>query len=122
MKYLYLGILILALLVAGCFYSAWEITRRSQAVAEPLAFALSSLRDGNEAAARAAVEAAASEWEAHESLLAALVSHDRTDRVGQTLAVLPWLRGDELIHAAADALQAVRAMAELERVNLRNIF
>ena len=61
MKYLYVGVLILALLLFGCLASAWEINRRTQAVAEPLERALGALRVGDEAAGQrwAALAAAA---------------------------------------------------------------
>ena len=122
MKYFYIGVLILCLLVAGCLLTAWEIGRRTEAVAQPLALALEALRAGDEAGSRAQARFAAAEWDRHQGVLAALISHDHTNGVGEALAGLSWSQGPELGRRLEELLRRVRELAEMDRVVWRNLF
>ena len=121
MKYLYVGLLIAALLVGSCVWSRWEVERRAEAVAGPLEAALEALEAGDRTAARELGARAAAEWEKHEELLASLLSQDRTNGIGSALAELRRAPEEELGSRLEAVRRSVRALAEMERVVLRNL-
>ena len=122
MKYFYVGILILALLLAGCFFAGQTLRGRTEAVVAPLRRALTALRSGNESGGLYFVGLARAEWLRGEGLLASLLSHEHTAPVGAALAELGTLRGTELERACGRLLRALRALAETERLRWRNLF
>ena len=122
MKFLCIGLLILALLVGGCVWSQRAVAVRAEAVGATLEAALEALRGGDEDAARRLAAEAAAAWEKHEGVLASLISHDHTNGVGEALAELQWAPREELGSRLAGLLETVRSLAEMERAALRNIF
>ena len=122
MKYLYIGLFIIALLAAGCFWSQRAVAARAEAVAGPLEAAAEALEAGDAEAARALAARAAEEWARHEGVLASLISHDHTNGIAEALAELRQAPEEELGSRLAGLLEAVRGLAEMERAVWRNVF
>lgn len=122
MKYLYVGLLIIALLVGGCFWSQRAVAERAEAVAGPLEAALAAYEGGDAEAARGLAAEAAAEWAKHEGVLASLISHDHTNGIAEALAELQQAPEEELGSRLAGVLKAVRSLAEMERTVWRNVF
>lgn len=122
MKYLYVGILILCLLLGACWFSGQEIRWRTEAVTAPLQQALAALRGGDEARSRSFAGMAALEWEKNEGVLAALFSHHYTNEISMKLAELNWRHGEDFERVCDWVMRAVRELTETERVIWRNIF
>ncbi len=121
MKYLWIGLMIAALMIAGCFWGGREIGRRAEAVAASLEDALNALESGDPARAWTLAAEAAAEWARHETLLEALVSHERTDGIGAALAELKWLEGPALGRACEGLLRQIRDLEYAETPRLSNI-
>ncbi len=117
MKYFLIGILILALLLAGCGLSGRVIETRAEAVAAALEAALTAEPGDGPALARAAE----AEWRRTEPLLASLLSHGETQQISALLAELKSLRGDEFTRACRRAIRALLALAEAQRPLWKNI-
>ena len=122
MKYMYIGLFIIALLIGGCFWSQRAVAVRAGAVAEPLEAAAEALEAGDATAARELTARAAAEWAKHEGVLASLISHDHTNGVSEALAELQQAPEEELGSRLAGLLKAVRGLAEMERAVWRNVF
>ena len=122
MKYFYIGLLILALLLAGCVCAGRALRGRTEAAAAPLEQALEALERGDVARGRACVEQARAEWQRSEGLLASLLNHERTQAVSAALAELEELRGAELTRACGRLIRSLRELAETETLRWRNIF
>ena len=121
MKYFYIGLALAGLLVVGCFWSRQAVTVRAEAVAAPLEEALEAFRAGDAAEARSLAAEAAAEWGRNEKLLASLVSHTRTNGIGQALEELALAPEEELGSRLAGTLRALRELAALERADFENI-
>lgn len=122
MKYLYVGILILCLLLGACWFSGQEVRRRTETVTAPLEQALSALREGDEARGRSFAGMAALEWEKNEGVLASLFSHQYTNEISLRLAELRWLDGQQFERVCDRVLRAVRELKQMGNVIWRNIF
>ena len=122
MKYLYIGLFIIALLIGGCFASQAAVRRGAEAVAAPLEAAAEALEAGDPEAARGLAARAAEEWARHEGVLASLISHDHTNGIAEALAELQRAPEKELGSRLAGLLEAVRSLAEMERPVWRNVF
>lgn len=121
MKYLIIGILILALLVGMCFFSQKQIIYRSREIAHPLELALSAIQAGDEVLAQAFIAEAMAAWEQSETLFTSLISHDHTNAIREDLAQLPWTYGHELGRAVEKVLQQLHGLEEMERVDWGNL-
>ncbi|MBR6120597.1 MAG: DUF4363 family protein [Oscillospiraceae bacterium] len=122
MKYFYIGLLILALLLAGCVCAGRGLRERTEAAAAPLEQALAALERGDEALGRSLLARAGAEWRRSEGLLACLLNHERTQAVSAALAELEELRGAELTRACGRLIRALRELAETESLRWRNLF
>ena len=122
MKYFYLGLLILCLLLGGCWLSQRQIAQRTEAVAAPLEEALRAVRSGDAARGRQLLTRGAQTWHVHEGVLASLMSHSYTSEISTALAELEALPDAELERLALRLLWAVRRLAEMEQPVLENVF
>ena len=122
MKYLIIGGLILALLIAGCVISGREIKGWTEAVAAPLEEALASVRAGEYENCRSWLSNAAREWQLREDALASLLSHGYTLEIGDALTEAQAVRQEDLERCCVRLLRSVRELAEMERVVLSNVF
>lgn len=122
MKYLYVGLLTLALLLGACWWSAGQISARTQAAAAPLELAAQALEAGDGTLAASRVARAEALWRQGEELLAGLTSHAYTSQIRQGLREAGFLEGRELERALALLLEQLQTLAELERPVWRNIF
>ena len=121
MKYFYIGLLILALLLGGCIWAGRALRERTEAAAAPLEQALAALERGDEALGRSLLARAGAEWRRSEGLLASLLSHERTQAVSAALAELEELRGEALLRSCGRVLRALRELAETESLRWRNL-
>lgn len=121
MKYFYIGMMILCLLLTGCLAAGWVIGRSVAAVSLPLRGASDAIRSGDEARGQALIRQAAAEWSRREGVLASLLRHDLTDEIGTELSGLQWSRGTELLRSCAKLLEALRSLADSEKATWRNI-
>ncbi len=122
MKYFYVGVLLLALLLTGCWFSWQQVRRGTQAASLPLELAASAFEAGDEAGSRELARKAALEWQSREGVLASLLSHERSGKITLALEELAELRGREFLQSCRRLLRMLRELAELERVAWRNIF
>ena len=122
MKYLCIGLLILALLLAGGLLDAGQVEARTEAVAGLLEQALTALRAEDEAGCRALLAQAGEEWAQQEALLSSLLSHDRTGGIGADFAEAAAMPADELERCCLRLLRAVRELAASERTSFKNIW
>ena len=122
MKYFYIGLMILALLLGGCIWAGRALRERTEAAAAPLEQALAALERGDEALGRSLLARAGAEWRRSEGLLASLLNHERTQAVSAALAELDSLREETLIPACRRAIRALRELAETESLRWRNLF
>ena len=122
MKYFYIGMMILCLLLTGCLAAGWVIGRSVTAVSLPLEEAFDAIRSGSEARGLGLIRQASEEWSRREGVLACLLRHDLTDEIATELAGLPWARGTELLRSCTRVLEALRSLEEGEKATWRNIF
>ncbi|MBR3077987.1 MAG: DUF4363 family protein [Oscillospiraceae bacterium] len=122
MKYFWIGVMILCLLLTGCFLSQRELRQRTEAVAAPLAQAIAAYQRGETEQGRRLSETAALEWERKEGVLASLLSHNYTNRISAALAELGRTGDEDFLRVCEGLLRDIRALAEQERAVWRNIF
>lgn len=121
MKYFVIGVFILCLLVGLCFFAEREIGERSREIAAQLELALSALKAENGEQTQFYLKKAADAWAQSEGILASFISHDHTNGIGEALAGLPWLAGNELGQAIEALLKQVRGLAEMDQIVWKNI-
>lgn len=122
MKYFYIGMMILCLLLTGCLAAGWVIGRSVSAVSLPLEGASDAIRSGDEARGQALIRQAAVEWNRRNGVLASLLRHDLTDEISTELSGLQWTQGTELLRGCTKVLDALHRLAESEKPSWRNIF
>ena len=122
MKYFYLGIFILCMLICVCWFSQREIELRTDAVAAPLEEALSAVKQSNFAHGRSLLADGAEIWSQHEGFLASLMSHSYTREVDEALATREVVPDSDLRRFLARLLHAVRTISEVDKPLWRNSF
>ena len=122
MKYLYLGILILAFLLCLCFCAGRQIDARARAVMEPLGRAMAAEAAGNDLLRDRSVAEAARLWEEGAALFACLLSHSHTEAVTLELRELPLLTGTEFHRSCVRLVARLQAIREMDRPRLGNVF
>ena len=122
MRYLYLGLLILGLLMLLCCLSAQTVTARTDAVLLPLGRALEADAPENAEARRAHLGEASDAWRDGLGLLSCLLSHSYTREVSAALEELPLLSGAEFERSCRELLGMLRTIAEMDLPRIGNIF
>ena len=113
MKYFYIGLLILCLLLCACYFSSRQIRRGTEAMAFPLRQALQAFRAGNLTEKARSLEEAAARWKAGESVFASLLSHDHTAGIAEDLRALALAKDEEfegICFRLLDKLDRIRRM------------
>ena len=122
MRYLIIGVLILCLLIGLCWFSELKIRECTTEISAPLQLALNAIRNEDEGAARDYIAMAAYNWNEYEGVLASFISHDHTNKIGEAIALLPWVQDIDLAQAVEALLKQVQDLAEMDRIIWRNIF
>lgn len=122
MKYLYLGLFILCMLICACWLTQREIGLRTEAIAAPLEDALRSVQTADAARGRQLLAQSAQLWEAHEGFFASLMSHSYTQEIDEALAVREGVRDSELPRFLLRLLHAVQVISDADQPLWHNIF
>ena len=120
MKYFWIGVLILGLLLSCCWWSEQAVERSAVSVLEPLGEAIAAAEQGRPAAEP--LRRAQALWRQKEGLLASLVSHSSMEELRWGLAELPLLDGAELRRLALRLQHRLLALAEGDDLRWRNLF
>ena len=122
MRYLYLGLLLLALLMLLCCLSAQAVTARTDAVLLPLGRALEAGAPEDAEARSVYLVDASDAWRDGLGLLSCLLSHSYTREISAALEELPLLSGAEFERSCRGLLGKLRTIAEMDLPRIGNIF
>ena len=120
MKYFWIGVVILGLLLTCCWWSERTVERSAASVLEPLGEAISAAEQGRPTAEP--LRRARSLWRQKEGLLASLVSHSSMEELRWGLEQLPLLEGTALRRLAVRLQDRLLALAEGDDLRWRNLF
>jgi len=124
-KYLYIGVVILAVILAFCFVSSALLGRYTGEAAARLGAALTLAGQDDFSGAARQVEAAMRDWERHKGLWGVVLQHDESDEVLTSFhALLAYARcGDDAEFAAgcAELICRVEHVAEMEKPLYYNV-
>ena len=121
MKYFYIGLLILSLLLCAYWLSTREVQGRTRAMLLPLHRALEAFRGGDAAGQERAVQTAQTRWRASEPVLESLLSHDRVLGVTDDLERLAHAAQEEFEQICVGLMAKLRRIGEMDLPKLRNI-
>ena len=122
MKYLYVGLLILSLLLCACYFSTRILSERTEALLVPLEQAARAAQSGDHAAQDRYLSRAANRWRQDDRILACLLSHSNTDAISDALAELQELEGKEYTRGSAALIRLIKRLREADVPRLENIF
>lgn len=122
MKYFYIGLLILSLLLCACYFTSRQMRRSTDAMLKPLEDALEASRLGDYEGARRALAAAERSWARYEPRLNALISHERTDEVSQQLCLLRYADADHFESICSALILRIRHLRQMDLPQWHNIF
>ena len=122
MNYLYLGLVLLAMLCFVCCLSTQAVTAGTAAVRLPLEQSLEAGTLEDPSARNAWVGSAKEAWEDGLGLLSCLLSHSYTREISDGLAELPLLSGPEFERRCRGLLGKLRTIAEMDLPKIGNIF
>ena len=122
MKYLYLGLALLALLILACCWSTQAVTARTEAVLLPLDCAAGAGIGGSDPVSAGRLEAAQAAWREGLPLLGCLVSHSYTAEISEELAELPLLEGAEFRRSCLRIREKLVRLRQMDRLTPENIF
>ena len=120
MKYFWIGLVILGLLLSCCWWSERAVERSAVSVLGPLGEAIAAAEQGRPAAEP--LRRARSLWREQEDLLASLVSHSSMEELRWGLEQLPLLEGTALRRLAVRLQDRLLALAEGDDLRWRNLF
>ncbi len=121
MKYLYIGLLILCLLLCACYLSTREVRDRTEALTLPLRQAVQAFRTGNLAERARLVAEAGARWAESEAFFASLLSHEKTSQVSEDLRRLSVADGDEFEQTCLRLLDSLDRIRRMDLPILENI-
>ena len=126
MKHFWIALLILAVCLAFCIWSAAYIRQTAAPALDALRLArVQAGRDDFEAALDA-VEQAAALWQQHEAVYCTLLHHDETDGVKESFAVLreqaARAESDDFADTCAALITKLQHVRAMQQPNLANIF
>lgn len=121
MKYLYLGLLILALLLTGGILEYETLLRGTDSVCDPVEDALTALRNGELSECRDALRRAKAEWEKREGVLSALMNHARIEEIDHDFAEAEAVPVHELERCCIRLLHLLRELSDSVRTNWKNV-
>ena len=122
MKYFVIGIVILCILLSGCWWSGREIQNRTAAVIRPLELALDAFQAGEDAEGQRFAAEAVQQWHHSDGVLSSLLSHERINVIDAALADLQNAARPESAQVCKRLIRSIRKLAEQETPSWRNIF
>ena len=122
MKYLYLGLLILCLLLCACYLSNRQVQARIEAAALPLHRAMNAHRAGDGAARELAVRESLDRWKNSAPLLDSLLSHERTDQITDALEELQEADEASFVRLCHRALAQLAQLSGFNALRWENVF
>ena len=120
MKYLYLGLALLAMLILACCWSTQVVAARTEAVLLPLDCAAGTGIGGPERVR--CLEAAQAAWRESLPLLGCLVSHSYTTEISEALAELSLQEGEKFQLSCLRLREKLLRLGQMDRLSLENIF
>ncbi len=122
MKYLFLGLALLALLILACCWSTQTVAARTEGVLLPLGKALQADAAGMPQDRNAWIETAAGRWRDSLPLLACLVSHGYTAEISDGLTELQLLPDAEFRRSCLVLRERLIRLREMDLPTPGNIF
>ena len=121
MKYLFVGLLLLALLLAFCLWSGSALARKLNLVIGPMQQAVSKAEQGQTAAARERVVAARRIWQQHSKTLAASLDHSALDAITLAFAALQDAPNQDLLPQCRTLLLLLQNLKESDSLTIQNL-
>lgn len=122
MKYFYIGLLILCLLLCACYLSTRQIRVRTEAMALPLRRAMQAFHAGNIPAKTRFLEEADAHWHRSEPCFAALLSHDKTVQVSEDLRALFVVKDEDFDQICTRLIDQLYRIQRMDLPIWENIF
>lgn len=121
MKYFWIGVIILAVLLAICIGVNSVLNSYTSAVREELSFAMDAARDGSYAGAVDHAKKAADAWKSHLHFYASVLCHDETDEITAGFAELEVVEDTEFLQTASMLASRLEHIAEMDLPLAHNI-
>ena len=121
MKYLFLGLLLLAVLLAFCLWLGTDVSRRLGAVIAPVEQAVRKAETGNLSAARERVAAAGRIWSKHREALAASMDHNAVDAVSLSFAALSEAADEDVLPQCRTLLLVLQNLRQSDHLTVENL-
>ena len=121
MKYLFLGLLVLALLLAFCLWSDKLLSKRLQAVISPLEQALKAAEAGDLALAEHLCKTASKRWDQSYPGLAAFLDHKSIDDLSLAFSILEAPPKEDFLPQMRSLLTMLRGLKEADLPTLQNL-
>lgn len=121
MKYFYIGLLILCLLLCACWFSTRAVQGKSHAMLMPLRDALEAFRRGDKTACAQAVGEAKRRWEHSEPVLESLLSHERVLDISDELVRLEYAPDEAFEQICIGMMAKLERIGEMDIPKLHNI-
>lgn len=121
MKYLWIGVVILALLLIVCLSVNAILGNYTQQVEALLARAIEAAQKEQYGTAADCAKKAADAWQTHLHFYASVLCHDETDEITAGFAELQVVEDAEFLQTAAMLLSRLQHISELDLPLLHNI-
>lgn len=121
MKYLVIGLTLLALLLGFCLWSGRSLNARFSDVITPLKQAIETAEQGDAAGARKLAAEAFDTWKNQYSSFAAYLDHNEIDTVTQSFASIEDLQEEDLLPSCKSLLFLLQSLAESDLLTFRNL-
>ena len=121
MRYLMLGLLLLALLLTLCLRVTAGLSARYDEILLPLEQAEASASQGFPEKAEALCREAAAKWEHHYPVLAAVCSHKDLEEVRRAFAALEQAKPEDFLPQCSALLSLLRSFREADLLSLHNL-
>ncbi len=121
MKYLWIGVAILAILFIACLGVNEKLAETTQSVQKELETAQSFAAKYDYGHAAEHAKKAADEWSTHLPFFASVLCHDETDEITAGLAELQVVEDAEFLQSVSTLLARLTHIAEMDRPYLQNI-
>ncbi len=122
---LWVSLALLAGLFGGALANGWYLDRLTDGMAQTLEQAQAEAEAGNWAAGRQLTGQARRTWEKASGYLHIVLRHSETDEVSalfrEVEQLLQWQEAAEYASSNARLVEEIRLLADMERLNLKNI-
>ena len=121
MRYLLIGLLLLALLLSFCLWITADASSRFQEILLPLEQAETLAMQGSRDEAESLCRQAAALWQRHYPALAAVMNHKDLDEVTRSFSALQQAAPEEFLSSCSSLLALLRSFREADRLNFHNL-